>query len=676
MRMTHARVRNYRSIRDTGWFEVEGTKTILVGPNEAGKTAILEALRRLNPPEGVEDLIPLRDYPRKLYNADIQLGKRDPCDIPVVSARFSLEQDDLDALPGESPTSMKYCCTRFLDNELKPWLEDGPEQPVFDDTVRNDLLRLAAHADKQLAENDGNGTDTHRTELDGLIADWQVGTTIIDKNYAAQLRGWLDSILPDVDEHDQAQGERHSRLLRYTRAPAQIDELLEVLRSRLPTFVYFNSYFSVRPNLHLRRLAERLKSGVLDDDRYDYGNSCLLRLLGFEARELSDLGSASDPGDDDPDAFERYRSQLDERQYKLNAAGVRLTEEVGSIWNPKEDSDEAHTVRIQADGQYLKVVVQDELGVEVELDQRSAGFQWLVSFFVVFFAEADAAHANAVLLLDEPGLSLHGLKQREFRRTISRLADGNQTVYTTHSPFLVGPDELDLVRVVEMTDRDTGTKVHTTVSARDSAALLVLQEAFGYDLAQSLFFQERNLVLEGLTDFWYLEATAHLLRDSNVAFLDERIALVPASSAGKVVYFATILHANSLKVAALLDSDNAGEEAAKQDTLVNNLGNRCILRTRDVYPGEVSKPEIEDLLRETLVTIANSELNWDVSEIAANQPRRRIVGIFESEIADFSKYRLAKAYLRWTREHSAADLTQQERRSWKKLVERVNRALE
>lgn len=129
-------------------------------------------------------------------------------------------------------------------------------------------------------------------------------------------------------------------------------------------------------------------------------------------------------------------------------------------------------------------------------------------------------------------------------------------------------------------------------------------------------------------------------------------------------------------MAALLDSDNAGEEAAKQDTLVNNLGNRCILRTRDVYAGEVSKPEIEDLLRETLVTIANSELNWDVSEIAANQPRRRIVGIFESEITDFSKYRLAKAYLRWTREHSAADLTPQERRSWKKLVERVNRALE
>ena len=58
---------------------------------------------------------------------------------------------------------------------------------------------------------------------------------------------------------------------------------------------------------------------------------------------------------------------------------------------------------------------------------------------------------------------------------------------TTHSPFLVGPDELDWVRVVEMADRGTGTKVHTNVTASDPATLLPLPEALGYDLAQSLF---------------------------------------------------------------------------------------------------------------------------------------------------------------------------------------------
>ena len=35
MKLVKARVQNYRSIRDTGEFEVETDKSILVGPNEA-----------------------------------------------------------------------------------------------------------------------------------------------------------------------------------------------------------------------------------------------------------------------------------------------------------------------------------------------------------------------------------------------------------------------------------------------------------------------------------------------------------------------------------------------------------------------------------------------------------------------------------------------------------------
>ena len=66
MKLTHVRVQNYRCIRDTDWFEVEQAKTILVGPNEAGKTAVLQALQQINPPDGTKEFDPLRDYPRKL----------------------------------------------------------------------------------------------------------------------------------------------------------------------------------------------------------------------------------------------------------------------------------------------------------------------------------------------------------------------------------------------------------------------------------------------------------------------------------------------------------------------------------------------------------------------------------------------------------------------------------
>lgn len=665
MRLTKARVQNYRSIRDTGWFDVETAKTILVGPNEAGKTAVLQALQQINPPAGVNTFDALRDFPRSRYN-DITTKKVDPTKVTVVEAQFSLSDDDRAALP-EPFRDVTYTVGRRLDNSRWHRLDAAPDRVTYAD-VKKDLARLAAHADARATTN-----VTPSASLEKVVSAF-VDSTAIEGPAADALRTWLKTVLPLVEEGG-AEEKRYDKLTSAVDMAAKRIEALAALEKRIPVFVLFNNYFRVRPLLHLEHLAQRIETNILDDKQYDYGNKCLLSLLGFSARELSNLGKAPEPGLGDAKGLQKYRDQLDKRKYQLNAASVRLTGEIRRVWAPDPKRPEADRLRVEADAQYLKVVVEDDLGVEIELDQRSEGFQWLVSFFVVFFAEAAGKHQNAVLLLDEPGLSLHGLKQREFRNTISRLAETNQTIYTTHSPFLVGPDELDLVRVVEMTDRSVGTQVHTNITATDPASLLPLQEALGYDLAQSLFGQHRNLVLEGLTDYWYVDALAQLLRDSGDADLDERITLVPASSAGKVVYYATILHAQKLKVAALLDSDTAGDQAAQQEVLVHALGNKGILRTKDAYTGSVSKPEIEDLLRESLVDIAKSDLGWDVAKSAAAYPTRPIVDIFTKEVSGFSKYRLAKAFLRWARIHSSPDLTPCERASGVKLVSLVNKAL-
>ena len=300
----------------------------------------------------------------------------------------------------------------------------------------------------------------------------------------------------------------------------------------------------------------------------------------------------------------------------------------------------------------------------------------MVSFYVVFFAEASDKHKNSILLLDEPGQSLHALKQAEFRETLTKLSLKNQTIYTTHSPFLVGTDELDKVRVVEMTDRAIGTKVHLSLTATDDGAILPLQEALGYDLAQSMFFHKKNLVLEGLTDMWYLEGISNLLTAAGSEGINEDIALIPANCASKVVYYATILRAQNLKIAALLDSDAEGELAAKQDTLVNALGNKRILRTKDVYDGQTATPEIEDILRDTLLNIAKEQCGWDATKIGQEQAKRPVVNVIESVAkGNFSKYKLAKAFIRWSREHDLIDLQMNEITQAEKLIGKINNAL-
>lgn len=668
MRLIKARVQNYRSILDTGEFTVESLKTILVGPNEAGKTAILQALQQLSPPEKTQKFNVLRDYPRSKYSA-ITRKEIEIEDIEVVRGIFVLEDSDMAHAPERlKGKKLEYALYRKMDNKGVHWIE-GELHPTYA-KVKKDLLRMVAHLDRDI--EDGQP----RTHTENLAKT--VGAATDSKNLselAPALITWLDEVYAKVDEKNEDEEGRWERLREECDYAIKHDKFLSYLSANRPTFVLYSNYFRVKPILHLANLAERIRTNVLQDDAYDYGNICLLNLLGFTAKELSDLGRADDPASTAID-IEKYREKLDRRSYQLNSASVELTQQIIRVWNPSKNEHEVSKLRITADGQYLKVVVEDSIGVEVELDQRSEGFQWLVSFFIVFFAETKGKHANTILLLDEPGVSLHALKQREFRKTISQLAEENQTIYSTHSPFMVGPDELDIVRVAELVDRSIGTKVHTTISSSDPAALLPLQEALGYDLAQSLFTSQRNLILEGLTDYWYIEAISGLLKDGGKVALHDKVALVPANTASKVVYFATILVAQSLKVAALLDSDNAGDQAASQEVLVHRLGAKKILRTADFTTPKIAKAEIEDLVRPTLVQVAKAELQWDIEAEVAAAPDRPLVDIFTKKFgAAFSKYKLAKAFLRWARDHSSGDLSEGEIADCSSLITAINNAL-
>lgn len=667
MRLIKARVQNYRSIRDTGVVDIEKLKTILVGPNESGKTILLQAIQQINAPSDVEGFDVIRDYPRALYN-DISTGKVQPENIRIVTGYFELEDKDKEHIQSEYHNCI-YVKSKYLDNKTHHSLENAPKQLRINDIKKN-FLRIVTHMDFQYDKEDGKAPSNQFQDIILGLLD----SDVVDNDLAMKLLKFLEGNLVYIDEGNTKEEERYDSLVQILNSYEERKKVLKFLDDNTPVFILFNNIYKVKPIIHLEHLAVRTEKNLLDDKNYDYGNLCLLKLLGFSARELSNLGKAQCPDSKNMSEFKKYKDKLDSRSYQLNAASVRLTKEIKEVWNPNPNRPEADKLRIVADGQYLKVVVEDSIGVDIELDQRSEGFQWLVSFYIVFFAEAIDKHKNSILLLDEPGLSLHGLKQREFRSTISKLAEKNQVVYSTHSPFLVGPDELDIVRVVELKDRTEGTKVHTTITSSDPAGLLPLQEALGYDLAQSLFSQQRNLILEGITDFWYLESVSQLLRNSRKQCLKNNIALVFANSAGKVVYFATILHAHNLKVAALLDSDNAGDQAAQQESLVHTLKNNNILRTKDYVEG-IHKAEIEDLLRDTLVKIVKDEYGVDLKEQSQSQSSRPIIDIFSESVPDFSKYKLAKLFIKWSKDNEVSELEDIEIENFSKLFIDVNKVL-
>ena len=92
MKLTQARVINYRSIDDSSWVRLDDV-TALVGKNESGKTAFLQAIRKINSISGEEDAFIIRDYPRKGYIKYKKIHDQNPCE--VAQAEFQLNPEEI-----------------------------------------------------------------------------------------------------------------------------------------------------------------------------------------------------------------------------------------------------------------------------------------------------------------------------------------------------------------------------------------------------------------------------------------------------------------------------------------------------------------------------------------------------------------------------------------------------
>ena len=62
--------------------------------------------------------------------------------------------------------------------------------------------------------------------------------------------------------------------------------------------------------------------------------------------------------------------------------------------------------------------------------------------------ECKGINEGTVLLLDEEGLTLHPLVQRDFANFFALLAKENQIINTTHSSFIIAPKNINQCRVV------------------------------------------------------------------------------------------------------------------------------------------------------------------------------------------------------------------------------------
>jgi hypothetical protein len=337
------------------------------------------------------------------------------------------------------------------------------------------------------------------------------------------------------------------------------------------------------------------------------------------------------------------------RNQLVNRAGAVVTAELRRLWK-----DRPLKVRFGLDAQHLDTFVSDPnaaYDVEVNLNERSRGLRWFFSFYITFAADMKGGSADkAILLLDEPGLFLHARSQGDLLRYL-RHDLKNQVIYTTHSPFMVPVDALQDIRTVGI-DPDRGTQVSDTPTG-DEVTLFPLQAALGFDLAQSLFVGPNNLIVEGVTDYWYLSSISEYLRSEGASSLPVDVSITPAGGAQKIGYLVALLTSERLKVTVLLDDEPSTKwtrDALVKAKLIREDG---ILFVTSAFVAPVpTEADIEDLLYpaifDKLVRAAyGKELAGKSLTVNANIPRivKRYEHAFVALTLEFHKTRPARLFL-------------------------------
>ena len=553
MILTDVRIRDYRSVEDSGVVPVDVEVTCLVGKNESGKTAFLQALHLLNPLNPIKGKVKydeVMDYPSRKSSA--YKKTRDTAPATVVEARFDLEDDEVAEVRAElgpdALTSVTVTVTAGYSGAKKTFVAEYDEGAV--------VKHLAAEL--EVPSVDRKAIDAAKT----------VATLVAALGAVAEPTSAVSALLERLGTW------RKSSLGLY---------LIDAYWAKwLPVFFYFNDYSTMRGRVSLPHLKARVAAGTLEESEKTF-----LAFLATGGAELSDFETAN---------YERLTREME-------GAANGITDQVFEYWTQNKDlrlsipvsaADPADEPPLNA-GPIVNVrIFNPRHSVSVPFDERSRGFVWFFSFFAYFSDIEQQDGRRTILLLDEPGLALHATAQGDFLRFIeNKLARTHQVLYTTHSPFLVKPDRLDRVRTVQDVDGQ-GTQVSADVFRTDSETVFPLQAALGYELAQTLFVGPDCLLVEGPSDYLYLQVLSQACESGGLTGLDPRWVITPVGGADKLGTFVSLLGANQLNVAALIDANPKDRQriAALQGN--GHLKGHALVQVSEFTTGD--EADIEDLL--------------------------------------------------------------------------------
>lgn len=617
MRLKSFHVTNFQSIIDSGEVSMNDI-TCLVGKNEAGKTALLKALYKLNPIlEKDKEYDHTEEYPRKNvgdYEDALEDGK-DP--DQVVKATFTLEEDEIANIEDI-----------FGPNFLK--------SNIFSITKNysNDIFY-------SLSINENKGLDYLLEQCPEDIQNL-IGT---EKNKKLILQKLEEQVEKDnIQNFIEKLINTESTLSQYA--------YNEILSKSLPKFLYFDEYYQIQGGENIDKLISRKTNNQLRDSDHP--------IIGLVNLANIDLTKA------------KNSKRTQELKNKLEAAGNRLTSKILHYWSQNKHIRMRFDIRpgLPEDPPELRSglniwseVYDTRHMVSTSIGSRSRGFVWFFSF-IAWYSQIKKEKQKIILLLDEPGLALHGRAQGDLLEYFDKeLKPNHQIIYTTHSPFLVDPNNFENVRIVQdngidiedLDENDEGTKVFEDIFKATDDSIFPLQGALGYDIQQSLFVGPNNLLVEGPSDLLYIQGICDILSRSGKEPLDEKWVIIPVGAASKIsTYVRLLVGQKRLKIATLIDIQNKDRPLIEKLYKGKLLNKSNVLTFADFMNN--SEADIEDMFEEKFyLRLVNSEykktLTSKISISSLQSKAPRILSKLETYFSDqplskgkFSHFRPARFF--------------------------------
>ncbi|MDR3651521.1 MAG: AAA family ATPase [Paludibacter sp.] len=571
IRLVKATVNKYKSIQKPQTIEIDPAITTIVGMNESGKTSFLQVLAKTNYFNDDTDFKfdTTQDYPRN----------------ELVDFENSNEEVEI------------VKCDYEISNELLQTIDSEIGKGVF--TVKG--FSYSCHY-KTTANTVANITANQKKFLEFKIQNIALSKETIEViNKMTSLQ--------DVATVPQLEGDTglvafKTEIKKIVDAGANWDNTLaqhiftKWIKPNMPKFWYFDDYYHLGGKININEL----NNGTNDEKTKTA--KALFELARIKPNEIL---TSSD--------YERFVALLE-------ASSNKITKEIFNYWSTNKNLDIEFRIQDKTNPQgqpqkFLDIRVRSQRHkISLPLDRRSKGFNWFFSFIIWFSKIQADKTSDYILLLDEPGLSLHASAQADLLRFIEDLSDKYQIIYTTHSPFMVESENLKRVRTCLETDE--GTIISDSIQEKDPNTLFPLQAALGYDIAQNLFISKNNLLVEGPADLIYLTVISNILEQEKRAGLKDNITIIPVGGLDKVSTFISLLRGSKLNVVCLLDTftDQKGKQRV-EDLIKHKIIKDKNIRFFDEFAHNGSKTaDIEDLFtKEEYLKLFNLAFKDDYSEI-------------------------------------------------------------